>query len=133
MVQLTLPSWQIEKTLIGYREKSANFSPGTNKNGVLALTLASVLVRDLWFVDRAVTPTRTVIADWAHEFRPERVEAIDELYSDKSRALKLARLAFATCRPGGTPSPSELLIAIEDGSVHFELYRPTYNEEAESV
>jgi len=120
MKQLTLPSWQLEKTCKGYIEsRSTRGQITTNANKLAVILLASTAIIKAW--DEPKQNISNVMNSWADELHPESKETVDYLFSDNQRYRNIARTVFASVKPAGCYETEQLLAGIENGQIDISL------------
>ena len=120
MKQLTLPSWQLEKTCKGYIDsRLAREQITTNANKLAVILLASTAINKAWAEPKQ--SISNVMNSWADELHPESKETIDYLFSDNQRYRNIARTVFASVNPAGCYETEQLLAGIENGQIEISL------------
>ncbi len=120
MKQLTLPSWQLEKTCKGYIEsRSTRGQITTNANKLAVILLASTAINKAWAEPKQ--NISNVMNSWADELHPESKETVDYLFSDNQRNRNIARTVFASVKPAGCYETEQLLARIENGQIDVSL------------
>lgn len=116
MTQLTLPSWQLEKTCIGYIDsRLAREQTTTNSDKWAILLLASTAMKSVW--DRQNQKVSDVVDSWVDELHPDNKDVVDYIFSDNIRYRNITRTVFASVKPAGCYEASDLLIKIENGDI----------------